>query len=132
MDPVVTARQEALERVFNALWREDFAAGKRLSRACRRGSACAIISWPAGAELLAPLRGIESFGLLRTGFPYYVRLPQSQGAEAEVVESAEELLALLPGEIEMLEQISAKRIGFSLVEPVNYNDVESGNKGEMT
>ena len=27
MDPVVTARQETLERVFNALWREDFAAG---------------------------------------------------------------------------------------------------------
>ena len=124
MDPVVTAHQEVLERVFNALWREDFAAGKRLSRLCRRGSACAIISLPTGAELLAPLRGLASFGFLRTGFPYYVRLPQSQGAE--VVESAEELLALLPHETEMLEQhLAVRLLGASA-------KVVSGNKGETT
>lgn len=92
----VTSRQEALERVFNVLWLTDCAAGRRLTRLCGRGPAWAVLSWPTGAELLAPLSGIACLGTLRTGFPYHVRLPWSQGTE--LVESAEELLGLLADE----------------------------------
>mgnify|MGYP001561873387 CR=1 FL=1 len=105
----MTARQEVLERVFNALWRENFAAGKRLSGICRRGVSCAVITLPGGAELLAHLRGRASYGLLRTEFPYYVRLPESQGPEE--IDSTEELLDLLPDETGMLELLSNEWLG---------------------
>lgn len=103
MDPVAAARHAALELAFNALWRRNGAVGRRLSRTCRRGSACAIISLASGAELAAPLRGFARFGFLRTGLPYFVRLPESAGAER--VDSAEELLALLADERGQLEQL---------------------------
>lgn len=100
----MTATQEVLERVFNALWREDFSSCKRLSRVCRVGSSCAVMALPGGTELLAPVRGIGSFGLFRTTFPYYLRRPGSAGPEE--IETAAQLLELLPDETGMLDQLT--------------------------
>lgn len=118
MDPAAAAPRQALERMFNALWRAHAPAGRRLSRVCRRGSAYAVIALPTGAELLAPVRGITPFGLLRTGLPYYVRLPAS--AAAERVDSPEELLALLADETELRERLQ----GHNGLRPANERNKE--------
>lgn len=91
-----TAAQEALERVFNTLWREDRTARRRLSRVCGAGLSCAVITLPGGVELLAPVRALVPLGRLRTAFPYYLRRPDAPCPEE--VDSASQLLELLADE----------------------------------
>lgn len=93
---MMTESHEALEGAFNALWRENLAWKRRLSPACWNGAPCAVIALPGGAELLAPVRAIAAFGLLRTGFPYYLRRPDASGTEE--IDTAVQLLEALPHE----------------------------------
>lgn len=82
-----TARHEVLERVFNALWREGFSESKRWS------GGLATVRLPGGAEVAAPAVRMASLGIVRTGFPYYVRVP---GGSVESLSEPEHLVKLLP------------------------------------
>lgn len=81
------ARHEVLERVFNALWREGFAESRRLS------AGLALVRLPGGAEVAAPALRVGSLDVVRTGFPYYLRVP---GGSLEPLSEPEELVELLP------------------------------------
>lgn len=84
-----TARHEVLERLFNALWREGFGEARRLA------GGLATIRLPGGAEVAAPAMRLGKLGVVRTGFPYYVRVP---GGRLETLSDAEDLVELL-GEV---------------------------------
>src|SRR5689334_14308960 len=90
-----TADQEVMGRVFNALWREDFARSRRWTRVCgRQGAAFAVIKLDNGIEVMARLDRMHGLDSLSTSFPYYARfLPFGN---IEQLNGAEELAALLP------------------------------------
>lgn len=78
---VKPSEAEVVDRLFNAAWREGFAADRRLGH----GAAWASVRFPGGSEFVASVEGAGALDWLRTRPPYYVRFP---GQDVEAVESA--------------------------------------------
>lgn len=76
---------EVVDRLFNAAWREGFAADRRMGHGVAGGAAWASVRFPGGSEFVAAVQGAGQLDWLKTRPPYYVRFP---GQDVEVVESA--------------------------------------------
>lgn len=76
---------EVVDRLFNAAWREGFAADRRRGHGVVDGSSWAAVRFPVGSEFIAASDGAVALDWLKTRPPYYVRFP---GEDVELVESA--------------------------------------------
>lgn len=84
---------ETLDRLFNAYWREGFAASRRITPLCGGDRRVAVASFPDGSEFLAGVSRLCAMDRIETQPPYYVR---RRGGSLEPVDSPEQTLELLP------------------------------------
>ncbi len=134
MDELSPADREVVDRLFNAAWREGFAAERRLSPSFGGEGPWASVRLPGGGELVCGAASMGALDWVRTRAPYYVR--SEAAADLEPVTSASQVAQLwddgTPGAdcfIEEVEQSARVMGGFLDAAPARADALRAGGLG---